>query len=130
MPSQAVDGNSVTELTYSYLDTQPLPGTSYYRLIQTDRDGTRAISNIIALSREGAAPVLFPNPVSASGEASIEPAITHNGYQISDVLGRVVQRQDAPGVLSRVSLAGLPAGVYVLHVQMQDGGTKTWRVLR
>jgi hypothetical protein len=130
IPSQAPDGNSVTELIYSYLDAQPLPGIKYYRLIQTDRDGTRVqVGNIIALSKENQQPVLFPNPVSAAGEASIEPGISHTGYVISDVLGRVVQRQDAPGMLSQVSLAGLPAGVYVLRVQT-DGGPKTWRVLR
>jgi hypothetical protein len=28
---------------------------------------------------------------------------------------------DAPGVLSRVSLAGLPVGVYVLRVQTESG---------
>jgi Leucine rich repeat/Leucine Rich Repeat len=129
--TQAVDGVSVTPLTYTFTDAQPLPGINYYRLIQTDRDGTRAqAGNMLALSREGATPVLFPNPMSASGEAVIEPGITHIGYQISDMLGRVVQRQDAPGVLSRVSLAGLPAGVYVLRVQTADGSGRTFRVLR
>jgi hypothetical protein len=129
IPTQAVDGNSATELTYSYLDSQPLPGINYYRLVQIDRDGTRTTSKIVALSREGQASVLFPNPISVSGEAAIEPGIAHTGYQISDVLGRVVQRVDAPGVLSQVSLIGLPAGVYMLRVQT-DSGLKTWRVLR
>jgi hypothetical protein len=130
VPSQAEGGNSVTELTYSYLDTAPLPGINYYRLVQTDRDGTATRSKIIALTRDGAlVPVLYPNPVSAAGEAVLEPAVSHSGYQISDVLGRVVQRVDAPGVLGRVSLAGLPSGVYVLTVQTESG-PKVWRVLR
>ncbi len=131
IPSQAPGGNSVTELTYSHLDTQPLPGTNYYRLVQVDVDGTKTTSKIIALTRDGAlVPVLFPNPVGASGEASIEPALSHTGYTVSDVLGRVVQRVDAPGVLSRVSLAGLPAGVYLLQVYTFEGGVKIWRVIR
>jgi hypothetical protein len=130
VPSQAEGGNSVTELTYSYLDTAPLPGINYYRLVQTDRDGTATRSKIIALSREDAlVPVLYPNPVSASGEAVLEPAVSHSGYQLTDVLGRVVQRVDAPGELGRVSLAGLPVGVYVLTVQTESG-PKTFRVVR
>jgi hypothetical protein len=76
-----------TELTYSYLDTAPLAGINYYRLVQTDRDGTATRSKIIALSRDGAlVPVLYPNPVSASGEPVLEPAIAHSGYQLTDVL--------------------------------------------
>jgi hypothetical protein len=130
VPTQAVDGNAITELTYSFTDPQPLPGINYYRLSQTDRDGSRTIaSTIIALSREEPLTVLFPNPVSAAGEASIEPVITHMGYQISDLLGRIVQRQDAPGVLGRVSLGSLPAGVYLLRVQTQ-AGSKTFRLVR
>jgi hypothetical protein len=130
IPTQAQGGNSVTELTYSYLDTAPLPDINYYRLVQTDRDGTATRSKIIALSREDAlVPVLYPNPVSASGEAVLEPAVSHSGYQLTDVLGRVVQRVDASGVLGRVSLAGLPVGVYVLTVQTESG-PKTFRVVR
>ena len=129
IPSQAPGGNSVTELTYSFTDTQPLPGVNYYRLVQTDRDGTRTTSKIVALSRENAPPVLFPNPVSAAGEASIEPAISHTGYTISDVLGRMVRRVEAAGVLSRVSLVDLPAGVYLLVVQT-EAGPKTFRLIR
>jgi Glycine rich protein len=125
----APNGTAQTRLDYTFTDPQPLPGVNYYRLVQTDRDGTRTTSRIVALTRDGQQPVLFPNPVGASGEAVIEPAIRHNGYTLSDVLGRIVQRVDAPGVLSRVSLAGLPAGVYVLRVEQADG-VKTWRVLR
>jgi hypothetical protein len=130
VPSQAVDGTSVTPLTYAFTDAQPLPGMTYYRLMQTDRDGTRTVaSRVVALNREGVLSVLFPNPVSAAGEASIEPGITYASYQISDMLGRIVQRADAPGLLSRVSLAGLPAGVYVLTVQTGAGMT-VFRLLR
>jgi hypothetical protein len=130
VPSLAEDGNSVTELTYSYLDAQPLPGTTYYRLIQTDRDGTKTTSRVIALTREQLLPVLFPNPVPADGEAVIEPAMAYETYQISDVQGRIVQRAELPGVLGRVSLAGLPLGVYVLWVQTADGSERTFRLLR
>jgi hypothetical protein len=130
MPSQAEGGNSLTELTYSFLDAQLLPGLTYYRLSQTDRDGSRSVaSQIVALNRESAVPILFPNPVPASGESSLEPAMEYTSYQLTDTLGRVVQRADAPGVLNRVSLLGLPAGVYLLRVET-EGGTQTFRLLR
>jgi Trypsin-like peptidase domain len=129
IPTQAPDGTSITPLTYAFTDAQPWPGINYYRLTQTDRDGSKTRHNIIALNLENQPPVLFPNPTSASGEAVIEPAIAHRGYQLTDALGRVLQQTDAPGVLSRVSLSGLPAGVYLLQVQT-DSGTTVLRVLR
>jgi hypothetical protein len=36
---------------------------------------------------------------------------------------------DAPGVLSHVSLTGLPAGVYVLRIDT-EGGAVVFRLLR
>jgi hypothetical protein len=116
--AQATDGNSVMPLTYVFTDVQPLPGINYYRLMQTDRDGTRTqAGNVVALRQEGQLPVLFPNPISGSGEATIEPVMSYQSYQMTDVLGRIVQRADIPGVLSRVSLEGLPTGIYLLTVQ-------------
>jgi hypothetical protein len=130
VPSQAEGGNSITPLTYSFTDTQPMPGMNYYRLMQTDRDGTRTqAGNIVALSHDKAVSVLFPNPLPASGEATLDPPVAHQGYQLTDVLGRVLLRQSEPGVLSRVSLAPLPAGVYLLTIQTETG-TQTFRVLR
>jgi hypothetical protein len=128
--SQAPDGNSLAQLTYTFTDAQPRPGINYYRLMQTNRDGTRTqVGNIVALSRKSAVPVLYPNPVSASGEASLEPAISYQHYEVHDVLGRVVQQSNTPGVLNGVSLSGLPAGMYVLRIETTDG-VQTFRVLR
>lgn len=43
-------GNSNTLLHYQFTDNAPLEGVNYYRLKQTDFDGTYSYSNIIALS--------------------------------------------------------------------------------
>ena len=44
-------GNSLQTLRYSMFDTQPYNGITYYRLIQTDFNGTFKPSEIIAVSR-------------------------------------------------------------------------------
>ncbi|WP_375446223.1 T9SS type A sorting domain-containing protein [uncultured Fibrella sp.] len=130
LPTQAREGESGTTLTYTFTDPLPLPGINYYRLAQVDRTGSTTLSKPIALQLEGQPPVLYPNPVSTSGEAVVEPAVTYLSYQLSDVLGRVVVQQNAPGTLSGISLAGLSAGAYMLRVVTAAGGVKLFRVVR
>jgi hypothetical protein len=43
-------GNSSSPITYTAIDAQPLPGTSYYRLSQTDFDGKTTHNNPIAFN--------------------------------------------------------------------------------
>ncbi len=57
-------GNSSVVLDYEYNDTQPLSGVSYYRLKQTDYDGSVMYSSIQSVVLEGASIVVFPNPVN------------------------------------------------------------------
>lgn len=56
-------GNSQEEISYEEVDLQPLPGLSYYRLKQTDFDGTTSVSDIVAVNFEDKATVVYPNPV-------------------------------------------------------------------
>lgn len=62
-------GNSQTSRTYRTFDEQPLPGTSYYRLKQTDFDGTYAYLGVVEIridpTLEAKAYVrAYPNPAS------------------------------------------------------------------
>lgn len=60
-------GNSFDKRTYSALDQDPLAGTSYYRLAQTDFDGARTFSPMVAVNMPSK-PIMdniliYPNPV-------------------------------------------------------------------
>jgi hypothetical protein len=64
-----VNGAGTTSLgkTYSLLDHSPIYGTGYYRLKQTDFDGTFTYSKIIPITFEGSTlPVMdvYPNPTA------------------------------------------------------------------
>ena len=58
-------GNSNTKLFYTTYDEDPLPGLSYYRLRQTDFDGSFSYSQIVSaqFSKQASAISVFPNPV-------------------------------------------------------------------
>ena len=48
-------GNTSTQLTYKWIDNNPLSGVSYYKLAQTDYDGTTETFSPIAAIRDAAA---------------------------------------------------------------------------
>ncbi|MEW6468127.1 MAG: SBBP repeat-containing protein [Bacteroidota bacterium] len=66
---------------------------------------------------------LFPNPASALATLSIDPAFfTRNAwYDITDVAGKVVQTEQLGDVSSSVDLSALPAGMYLLKVNTENG---------
>jgi hypothetical protein len=68
-------GNSSRTLTYKTTDARPLKGVSYYRLKQTDYDGTYTYSGIVSLTNNGLVTTasiaqswtVFPNPMNVGG---------------------------------------------------------------
>lgn len=58
-------GTSLTPLKYQAVDSNPYRGTSYYRLSQTDYDGTIAYFRVLIVKVEtfGEVTKLYPNPV-------------------------------------------------------------------
>jgi hypothetical protein len=89
-------GNSNSLKTYTYTDHNALQGVGYYRLKQTDFDGSYAYSNIarVDLDQHNASFVLAPNLRKADSEVRVwitgidpEQQVTVSVY---DVLGRKV----------------------------------------
>ncbi len=75
-------GNSSHELHYSAIDKKPLPGNSYYRLRQTNYDGSLTYSDAVHVYMDKSASsvyTFFPNP---SDGRLIH--ITRNGMDMSD----------------------------------------------
>jgi hypothetical protein len=89
-------GNSASVLEYSYTDANPLLGRSYYRLKQTDFDGTSETFKPIAVAFTTLADGelnFSPNPVNRGGKITIETQT--NGGEILNVsvynmLGEIV----------------------------------------
>jgi hypothetical protein len=92
----AAAGNSTTEKLYSQFDIDPFRGVNYYRLKQTDINGSFSYSNTISLSRdymESSVSELFPNPTSTdiNFEFNAQKA-TEIEVQLLDNSGRLVNK--------------------------------------
>lgn len=104
---------------YTYQDQHPYAGLSYYRLQQVDFDGQSAFSKTEAAYFSGGKAEdigFFPNP------AKEELTVAHAGFSgpvpfiVTDMLGQAQVRGLLQSPREKVSLRGLPAGMYWLRV--------------
>ncbi len=121
---------------YSYTDLDALPGKSYYRLKQTDLDGTVDYSDLrmVQLDELPAAVKIYPNPVE-NGKLSVDfmAALRDDTViTISDLLGKVLFRSVAAAGTRYypVDLGRLPAGVYLLKTYSAQSSYQTTIVLK
>ena len=125
-------GNTSTQMTYKWIDNNPMSGTNYYRLSQTDYDGTSESFAPIVVTCENA-PIdgysVYPNP--ADGLLNIDLELEHNqgddvSIEVIDINGKIIQLQQVQ--LTRgynhleVDLSEIPSGVYMINF----AGTKDY----
>jgi hypothetical protein len=122
-------GDSQMSRAYEATDPAPLPGRAYYRLRQTDFDGSSSYSAMVEVSFD-AAPVglqVYPNPVKAGEVARLGYEQREAGtfsVQLLSLEGRVLWEtsQAGPAGAGEVLLpaANWPAGTYLLRWQQGD----------
>ncbi|MBF9239346.1 T9SS type A sorting domain-containing protein [Hymenobacter sp. BT683] len=133
-------GNKQSLSTYSAVDELPLPGTSYYRLRQTDFDGTRSYSPVRAVKRGNAPGMLEVYPGRTTQEWAVSSnlppeAVGHaaTSIQLLDALGRaqpVAATSDAAQTGRwYLNVQQLPAGIYIVRL-LTPAGTYSQRMAR
>ncbi len=127
-------GNSNTTLSYGQVDRRPLVGKNFYRLKQTDKDGTFTYSKIVVVYFESdgtdkAGFSVYPNPVEGGQELNIVVFDKDFGpatLVIYDAIGREVHRVKVPETnLHTVIQYGdlrlkLSTGAYIVRVAGQS----------
>ncbi|MBS1746571.1 MAG: T9SS type A sorting domain-containing protein [Bacteroidetes bacterium] len=110
-----------------YNDPSPLPGTNYYRLQTTSKDGAVQYSNILAITSNDAIKI-SPNPAKnilhiegLSSKAKIS-VISFNGFTA------ISQRLMANGSYN-LNIASLQPGNYLLKIEM-NGAVVTKKFLK
>lgn len=115
-----VVGNSNTLHTYRTIDPAPYAGTSYYRLLQYDTDGTRTSSRVVAVVVRSQGYAVFPNPVSGGafrlGLDEPDAAEIEMHHAAGTPIRFTRRRADGQTVVI-TPVQPLAAGAYVVTVQ-------------
>lgn len=131
-------GNSNQILAYTDVDLQPYDGTSYYRLKQTDFDGSFSYSAPVSVNLEHALAfdlAVFPNPGTAQHLYATVTGIQGKNlsWELENLSGQRLWNMSQPtqGVTTwqqKLPLGDLAAGMYVLKAS--DGfSQKAVRIL-
>ncbi len=128
--SKAINGNSNTTLDYTFTDTKPFAGNSYYRLKQVDHDGKESLSQVLLLKGTKGTQLditsIYPNPTTSQlnvlMSAPLRDKVT---ILITDVAGKVlVQRlvNVVPGDNSlQLDVSKLASGTYIMKAICENG---------
>jgi hypothetical protein len=123
-------GNSSAITSYAEIDEKPYLGTSYYRLKQTDYDGSYSYSEIESVHFDGVGiQLIYPNPCHGIVHLQINSSISGTGIlSVFDELGRLVKRNSIEVIrgLNAIGtdLSNLSKGVH--HVNVSLGNNEYW----
>ena len=126
-----VAGAGTTQVMRQYdaVDREPRPGLSYYRLRQTDIDGSETWSEAVAVEISGKRLLAYPNPVRSV--LTISGAADSGTVQVDlfDHLGRSVMQHTSNDGPVLLDLSALPAGAYHVRVTT-DAGSEAMIVIK
>ncbi|HTE13006.1 MAG TPA: metallophosphoesterase [Chitinophagaceae bacterium] len=119
-------GNAVSPTNYEFIDNDPLPGTSYYRLIATDKDGDKKIVGIRSVNNN--AVKLFsiavqPNPALNNEVNTVIQSIKKQMVKVKvyNASGAEVYSTQIQARAGNTALRfNLPSGIYVVSAETQD----------
>ncbi len=106
--------NSSSNHQYTFSDSAPLKGTSYYRLKMVDLDGTFAYSKLQSVKIKSLTTV-YPNPVV--GQLKIDSKEVIRKIDVLNSSGvKVMSVENSEGIRN-IDLGGLPQGLYLIQTR-------------
>lgn len=117
-------GNSSREISYSFIDNQPLKGVNYYRLKQVDLDGHLIYSPARFVRFDDVAGLVkyYPNPTNGILNIEITPqmqqeAMVINISNASGVMMDQIKRQSNSSNILMIDMKRFAKGTYFIQVK-------------
>ena len=119
-------GNSNQTLSYSITDERPLNGLAYYRLVQTDYDGTNEAFTPVSSScqtQDAQSMAVFPNPADDrfTVAVTVTEAYPEAGLEISDLNGKRIATRNVSLVAGTNHIpfdrTGMNPGPYIIRLR-------------
>lgn len=118
-------GNSSAKVDYTFIDENPLNGTSYYRLKQVDFDGKVEYSSIISVKSENQKGDIDAKYLIGSQDLLISTPLSNYTITINDISGRVVRTFSGySDDVTHISLSDLNQGLYIAVINGQFKSSK------
>lgn len=116
--SKAVAGNSSSPLVYQFIHKDAGLAKHYYKLLQTDFDGSSKASGIVLINNTRMSPVaVYPNP-SKQDMISINLGTDASAIIIvTDLGGKELIRCGATGNIYQLNVSSLTAGNYIIRIE-------------
>jgi hypothetical protein len=116
--SKAINGNSNEALYYDFYNSPDNAAVHYYRLKQSDLDGTFYHSDLIALSDKTLenSIALYPNPAKGAINLQIPNSLIGQNYEIYNIAGQFVSSGKLNSTFHVINLEAIPQGFYVLLI--------------
>ncbi len=113
-------GNSTSIQHYQFADDAPYPGLSYYRLRQTDFDGTYSFSQVVPVQRasDGSLNLINLYRTAEGVQLVFESKAPYLVVELFDMLGQrvyadLMENEDGQGFIQPT---GLSRGMYILRL--------------
>jgi len=126
-------GNSNSNIFYRTIDYNPLPGINYYRLNQTDFDGTFSYSDVVSVHNfdEDQLFELYPNPTFSDVKLVLSKSDSAEQLRIYNSTGQIIHQQEIKSLKREhvIPFNSFKPGVYLVKVKI-GGSWKTKRLIK
>lgn len=126
-------GSSNVIHQYSAIDQQPFDGAVFYRLMQTDFDGTTTFSDVIVVHYTKTTPfTVFPNPFSTSATFVLDGVLLEsNSYELKiyDAMGEVAMSSLITERYTTLATEHLIPGIYLYRITSNSEMIQSGRLI-